>query len=82
MGRESETTAAVLELVREVLNKPALEADQDVFDHGATSLAFVRILALVNERFGVMVPVAELAGSATAATLAAHVANAPTSIGA
>jgi acyl carrier protein len=82
MDRESETTAAILGLVREVLNKPTLGADQDVFDHGATSLSFVRILALVNERYGVMVPVAELAGSATARALAAQVVTAPTNIGA
>jgi acyl carrier protein len=32
----------------------------DVFDQGATSLAFIRIVAEINERYGITVDVAEL----------------------
>jgi acyl carrier protein len=32
----------------------------DVFDQGATSLAFIRIVAEVSERYGITVDVAEL----------------------
>lgn len=66
------TGEEVLEIVREVLGRP-LGLDDDVFDHGATSLSFVRVLAAINGRFGVMVDVADLDGSATARSLAAHV---------
>jgi len=49
----------VEQAVRTVLERdvdPAL----DVFDQGATSLAFIRIVALVNEEYGIEVDVAEL----------------------
>jgi acyl carrier protein len=52
--------AAVLEIVRDVLGHSDVPAEDDVFDHGATSLSFVRILAQVHQRFGVMVRAADL----------------------
>lgn len=63
---------AILEIVREVLGRP-LGLDDDMFDHGATSLAFVRVLARINDEFGVMVDVADLDGVTSARSLAPHV---------
>lgn len=50
---------AIGEITRTVLVRdvdPAL----DMFDQGATSLAFIRILAEVNERYGITVDVAAI----------------------
>jgi acyl carrier protein len=55
-----EFESEVLEIVRDVLGHPDVPAGDDVFDHGATSLSFVRILAQVHQRFGVMVRAADL----------------------
>jgi hypothetical protein len=60
----------ILGIVREVLGRPGIGPDDDVFDHGATSLSFVRILAQINQRCGVRVPAAALGGMATARAMA------------
>jgi len=66
--------AAVLEIAREVLELAApLDPAADLFDLGATSLAFVRLVAEVNQRFGVSLTGAELGDAATLAALAACV---------
>jgi phosphopantetheine binding protein len=72
----------VLGIVREVLGRADMGPDDDVFDHGATSLSFVRILARINQRCGVMVHAAALGGLATARNMAAQVAGAPAGPGA
>ena len=66
---------AVLGIAREILARPALGLDDDLFDHGATSLSFVRILAEIKRRYDVVVPPAELA-DVTARAIAAHVTTA------
>lgn len=82
VGDDSGPTTVVEEvagLVRDVLDRPDLSADADIFDHGGTSLSFVRILAQIRQRFGVTIAVAELDGEAAATTLAAQVVNATSS---
>ncbi|MBI3688111.1 MAG: acyl carrier protein [Actinobacteria bacterium] len=69
---ESSVEHTVLAIVREVLGRPGLTADQDFFDVGATSLAFVRVLAEVHRQMGVMVHPADLT-EASARALAGHV---------
>jgi len=64
---------AVLQIVREVLGRPGIGLGDDLFDHGATSLSFVRVLAEVQRRLHVTVPVAALV-EVTARSLARHVA--------
>ncbi|MFI6846269.1 amino acid adenylation domain-containing protein [Kitasatospora sp. NBC_00085] len=67
---------AVTAIVHEVLRgsrPPAPEAD--LFDTGATSLAFTRILAQLNRRFALRLTGAELDGEASIARLAAAVAQ-------
>ncbi len=55
----SGTAAQVQELVLEVLQRPAIDPAVDFFDAGATSLAFIRIVAAVNKRFGLTLTGAE-----------------------
>jgi acyl carrier protein len=62
----------VLGVAREILARPALGPDDDLFDHGATSLSFVRILAEMNRRYGVVIAPAELT-DVTARGIATHV---------
>ncbi|WP_432250899.1 acyl carrier protein [Streptomyces sanyensis] len=58
-------------MVAEILAHPAPPGPHtDLFQAGATSLAFVRVLARVNEHFGVRLTGAELDGEATIARLA------------
>jgi acyl carrier protein len=67
----TETERAIRRIVRDVLGQPAVGLDDDMFDHGATSLSFVRVLAEINRRFHVMVHAAELGGVASPRNLAA-----------
>ncbi|WP_435600261.1 amino acid adenylation domain-containing protein [Streptomyces sp. C10-9-1] len=61
----------VAKIVAEILAHPAPPGPHaDLFQAGATSLAFVRVLARVNEHFGVRLTGAELDGEATIARLA------------
>lgn len=81
VARQGNTTPVgpreeILRIVREVLGKPDIGPDDDVFDHGATSLSFVRILAQIKQRCGVMVRATALGGLATPGNMAAQVAGA------
>jgi hypothetical protein len=66
------TEEAVLRIVREVLGRPDVQFDDDVFDQGATSLSFVRILAQINRDLNVAVAAAALGGVATPRNIAAN----------
>ncbi|GAA2267755.1 MULTISPECIES: amino acid adenylation domain-containing protein [Kitasatospora] len=71
-----DTRAQLTAIVHEVLRgtePPPAEAD--LFDLGATSLAFVRIIAQVNRHFGLRLTGSELMGEATIARLADCVAQ-------
>ncbi|MEO6089930.1 MAG: amino acid adenylation domain-containing protein [Umezawaea sp.] len=56
----AETVAAVSSIVAEVLGRDGTGADDDLFETGMTSLAFVRLIAMVNEKFGLDLTGAEL----------------------
>ncbi|HEX6969586.1 MAG TPA: acyl carrier protein [Micromonosporaceae bacterium] len=71
-----ERTAVVLHTVRQVLGRPELGLDDDVFDNGATSLSFVRILAMIHQETGVAVSAPALNGEATPRRIAALVESA------
>jgi acyl carrier protein len=64
----------ILAIVRGVLAKPDLGADDDVMDHGGTSLSVVRILTESEQALGLTVDPRELNGTVTAHNLvqAAH----------
>jgi hypothetical protein len=51
---------AVGRIVADVLGRPVTALDDDLFDLGVTSLAFVRIITSVNQRFGLALTGAEL----------------------
>ncbi|MFC8867919.1 amino acid adenylation domain-containing protein [Streptomyces sp. NPDC057148] len=55
----------VRDIVRQVLGRDVPGPDTDLFDIGATSLAFVRILHAVNRHFGITVNVTDLEGVAS-----------------
>jgi acyl carrier protein len=59
----ADVTAGIAQAIREIA-RAVLESDLDpsvdMFDQGATSLAFLRIVAQVNERYGITVDVGEL----------------------
>ncbi len=61
------------DIVRTVLDRD-VHPSVDVFDQGATSLAFIRIVANVNERYDITLDVAELE-EASVDTLSVHVAE-------
>lgn len=60
-------------MVRETMGNNGLGVDDDVFDLGATSLSFVRLLAAIHQRYHVMIHPVDLDGVATARRLAAQV---------
>ncbi|HEY6794248.1 MAG TPA: chlorinating enzyme [Kineosporiaceae bacterium] len=62
----------IAEIVRDAVGRE-LSPDEDFFDQGMTSLVFVRVVASVNERFGLSLTGSELAAGATIDTLYAVV---------
>ncbi len=68
-----DTQRAIRDICAEVLGRPDVPLDIDVFDLGATSLAFIRVLTHINERFDVTVTGPELGDAATVLALAACV---------
>ncbi|WP_202516832.1 acyl carrier protein [Streptomyces sp. SID685] len=47
-------------VVTQVLQHDGVDPDVDLFDQGVTSLAFIRIVAQLNEQYDVKLDVAEL----------------------
>jgi acyl carrier protein len=72
----SDIEQAVLRIVLDVLQRESIGPDQDMFDVGATSLAFIRIVTQVNEDFGVQLTGSELGDTASVSRLAAAVLDA------
>ncbi|GAA4443903.1 hypothetical protein GCM10023170_020810 [Phytohabitans houttuyneae] len=71
-----DTTTAVLEIVRQVLDDPRVGPDDDLFDAGFDSLTVVRTAARVRERLGVDLPLGTYFDAATVSDLAAAVEEA------
>lgn len=70
------TTAAVLDIVRQVLGDPRVGPNDDLFDAGFDSLTVVRTAARVRERFGVDLPLGTYFDAATVTDLAVAVEEA------
>lgn len=51
---------SVKEIVGLVLERDGVDPTVDLFDQGVTSLAFIRIVAQLNEKYGIKLDVAEL----------------------
>ncbi len=60
----------VLAIVREVLAQPKLTADDEVMDHGGTSLSVARILAETVRALNLNINPRDLNGNVTARSLA------------
>jgi acyl carrier protein len=69
VSTKEESVEQILAIVRGVLGRPEVTADDDVFDHGGTSLSVVRILAQ-TKALGLRISPRDLAGSVTARALA------------
>jgi acyl carrier protein len=54
----------IREIVRTMLDRD-VDPSVDLFDQGATSLAFIRIVAEVNERYNITLDVTELEEAST-----------------
>jgi acyl carrier protein len=51
---------SVSEITLAVLERDTVEPEVDLFDQGVTSLAFLRIIAQLNEKYDITLDVAEL----------------------
>lgn len=72
-GAASPTERVIIDLAEEILERRGIGAHDDFFDAGGTSLAIVRLLGCINERFQVSLDGSELVAGATVACLAACV---------
>jgi amino acid adenylation domain-containing protein len=70
---DPEIAKAVNRIAERVLLRGAIPPDTDLFDLGATSLAFIRIITEVNAEFGIVLTGAELGDVASTDRLAAAV---------
>lgn len=75
-ARDPRIDETVARIAQGVLRQGVLPADRDLFDLGATSLAFIRIIAEVNQEFGIRLTGAELDGTASVESVADAVAAA------
>lgn len=69
-GSLDERVDQILAVVRTVLDKPGLTADDEVMDHGGTSLSVVRILTETSRALQLNVNPRDLNGEVTARSLA------------
>ncbi|MFC6083641.1 acyl carrier protein [Sphaerisporangium aureirubrum] len=69
-GSGAERLDRILAVTREVLRSPGVAADDDLADHGGTSLSVVRIVAVANRTLHLDINPRELGGTVTARDLA------------
>lgn len=69
-GSDAELVGRVLAIVREILSHPDLAADDDLADHGGTSLSIVRIVAVTSRTLHLDINPRDLHGAVTAGNLA------------
>jgi acyl carrier protein len=60
----------ILAIVRDVLSKPDITADDELADHGGTSLSIVRIVAVTSRTLGLDIDPREFDGAVTVRDLA------------
>jgi hypothetical protein len=69
-GSDGQRVARILAIAREVLSSTGLTADDDLMDHGGTSLSIVRIVALTGRTLDLDINPRDLNGSVTVRELA------------
>jgi acyl carrier protein len=77
---DEERVGRILAIAREVLSEPDITADDELADHGGTSLAIVRIIAVTSRTLGLDIQPRDLDGTVTARNLA-RVARRPLEAG-
>jgi len=70
---DDQTVVAMCALIGEVLDVTDVDADEDFFELGGTSLKAALVVAQIERRFGVRLVVTDLSDAATARALAARV---------
>ncbi|MER5216262.1 amino acid adenylation domain-containing protein [Streptomyces sp. NPDC002838] len=63
---------ALVEILGELLGLPSIGVHDNIFDLGATSLTAMRLVVLIEQRYGVGVPLSEFVSAPTVADLAAR----------
>ncbi|MCS0634587.1 amino acid adenylation domain-containing protein [Streptomyces sp. LP05-1] len=63
---------ALTEILRELLGVPGLGVHDNIFELGATSLTAMRLVVLIEQRYGTAVPLSEFVAAPTVAELAAR----------
>ncbi|MFD5765410.1 amino acid adenylation domain-containing protein [Streptomyces sp. NPDC127049] len=61
---------ALAELVAELLRLPEIGVHDDIFDLGGTSLTAMRLVVLIEQRYGIAIPLSEFVTAPTVAELA------------
>ena len=69
-GSDTDRVDQILAIVREVLGRPDLAADDEVTDHGGTSLSILRILTDARKTLSLNIHPRDLGGVVTARSLA------------
>jgi acyl carrier protein len=70
MDTDEERIDRILAIARDVLSKPDLTADDDLADHGGTSLSIVRIVAVASRALDLDINPRDLDGMVTVRNLA------------
>ncbi|MEU1901589.1 amino acid adenylation domain-containing protein [Nocardiopsis dassonvillei] len=65
--------SALAEMLTDLLDVSGLGVHDDVFDLGATSITAMRLVVLMEQRFGVSVPLSEFVSAPTVAALAERI---------
>jgi acyl carrier protein len=66
----AERAGRILAIAREVLSEPGITADDELTDHGGTSLSIVRIIAVASRTLGLDINPRDLEGTVTVRNLA------------
>ena len=69
-GSDDARVEQILAITREILSKPGITADDELTDHGGTSLSIVRILAVTNRTLGLDINPRDLKAAITVRNLA------------
>ena len=67
---DDDRVGRILGIVREILSKPDLTADDEIMNHGGTSLSMVRILAATSMVLALDIDPRDVDGIVTARSLA------------
>jgi acyl carrier protein len=69
-GNDEERIARILAIARDILSEPEITADDELGDHGGTSLSIVRIIAVTSGTLNLDINPRDLDGIVTVRNLA------------